>query len=41
MVIDKEDSAFIDFTNAIDHDYDLPYVVDCLMHYITGAICKS
>ena len=34
VVIEKEDSDFMDFTNATDHDYDLPYVVDSLMYYI-------
>ena len=38
VVIEKEDSDFMDFTNATDHDYNLPYVVDCLMYYITGQI---
>ena len=41
VVIEKEDSDFMDFTNATDHDYNLPYVVDCLMYYITGQICQN
>ena len=41
ILIEKEDSDFLDFTNATDHDYELPYVVDCLMYYITGEICQK
>ena len=41
ILIEKEDSHFVDFTNATDHDYELPYVVDCFMYYITGQICQK
>lgn len=41
VVISKEDGDFNDFTNAIDHDYDLPYVIDCLMYFVTGQVSKN
>ena len=41
LVIEQNDSDFTDFTNAIDHDYNLPYVKKCLMYFVTGTICKD
>ena len=41
FVIAQNDNDFTDFTNAVDHDYDLPYIVQCLMYFVTGNICKD
>ena len=41
VVINNEDSDFADFTNAVDHDYDLPPVVDCLIYFVTGQLSKN
>ena len=41
VVIEKEHSDFMDFANATDHDYNLPYVVDCLKYYIPGQIRQN
>ncbi|XP_051163849.1 uncharacterized protein LOC127283184 [Leptopilina boulardi] len=41
IVIQKEDSDFSDFVNTTDHDYDLPYVVDCLMYFVAGNVAKK
>lgn len=41
IVIQQRDNDFTDFVNAIDHDYDNPYVIQCLMYFVTGNICKN
>lgn len=41
IVINKEDSEFSDFTNAIDHDYDLPPIIECLIYFVIGQITKK
>ena len=41
VVINNEDSDFGNFINAVDHDYDLPPVVDCLMYFVTGQVSKN
>ena len=39
-VVISADADFTDFTNAVDHDYVLPEVIDCLVYYSTGILCK-
>ena len=41
VVKNNEDSDFGDFINVVDHDYDLPPVVDCLMYFVTGQVSKN
>lgn len=41
VVISQDDNDFRDFINATDHDYDLPYVTQCLLYFVTGNICKE
>lgn len=41
VVISQDDNDFTDFMIAVDHDYDLPYVTQCLMYFVTGNICKE
>lgn len=41
IVIENENSVFSDFTDAMDHDYDLPITKDCLVYYLTGQICSK
>ena len=41
VVINNEGSDFADFINAVDHDYDLPPVVDCLMYFVSGQVSKN
>ena len=38
VVINQEDADFSDFTNALDHDYDLPPVVECLKYFVTDQV---
>lgn len=40
IVIEQKDD-FSDFIAPTDHDYDLPYVVQCLMYFVTGNLCKK
>ena len=37
----ERNSDFSDFTDAIDHDYDVPIIRDCLIYFLTGQICKN
>ena len=39
IVTEISDSS--DFTDAIDHDYALPIVRDCLICFLTGQVCKK
>ena len=41
VVINQKDTDFSDFTNASDHFYGLPPVVECLKYFIAGQVCQS
>ena len=42
ILIEKEDSHFVDFTNATDHDYELPYEIALIAnpHYFVLQTTK-
>lgn len=39
-VIEHDDTDFSDFVNAVDHDYSIPSVSNCLIYYTTGCLVK-
>ena len=40
-VVINVDADVTNLTDAVDHDYVLPEVVDCLVYYSTGILCKQ
>jgi len=36
-----ERDDIIDIIDIIDHDYSMADVVDCIIYYITGFVCKK
>ena len=40
-VVVNVDADVTNFTDAVYHDYVLPEVVDCLVYYSTGILCKQ
>ena len=41
IVINDDNSDFSEFVNAVDHDYDLPPIVDCLIYYTAEIVCTK
>ena len=39
-IVIREEDDFSNFMNALDHDYTLPEVVDCIIYYSTGLLCQ-
>lgn len=38
LIIECDDSDFSDFVDAVEHDYGLPEVTQCLIFYTTGRV---
>lgn len=40
IVLVDEDTDFGDFINAVEHDYAIPEIIDCLLYYTTDHVCN-
>lgn len=40
IVTDSDDSTFNDFVSAVDHDYEMPEIINCTLFYCTARVCK-